>query len=283
MTASPAESALVERLRQLDERLRTRLEIWDPLWEERAGDAAVEANVRRRHLGQAFTDAETFEAVVRAALSGNTTATTVQRIAPELTEPFQGFDLAAFAERLPAKLEADIMPWFLARKAGSTGLRRTLRGLHGTALRLVAYARDHGAAERFFADCLTDSGTIEDAAVAIGSSGQWKLPGFGVALAAEALKFLGYDVCKPDRHVMRCVGAWSLVTFRKWPIRGEFTPPMASIAELRETMLAVRALAGAAGLTINQENSAIWIAGALSGARLTTEDFEILGSGLPKR
>ncbi|MFW2853517.1 hypothetical protein ACM61V_16635 [Sphingomonas sp. TX0543] len=250
---------------------------WDPQWEARAADAMVDANTRRRRAGRRFTDEETFQAVVRAAISGNTKATTIERISSELAVPFLQFDMSAFADRPLAEVETSVNQWFLGRKAGSTGLRRTIRGIHGAAAILAQYSCGRDGAEGYFADCIADClGVVEDAAVALGTSPKWKLPGFGVALSAELLKLLGHDICKPDRHVLRCVGAWWLVAFRRWPARGEFTPPTASVAELRATMLAVRDLASAANTTVNEENSVIWLAGALSGARLTTAQFEEL-------
>ena len=104
------------------------------------------------------------------------------------------------------------------------------------------------------------------------------MPGFGIALAAEALRLLGLDLCKPDRHILRAVGAWSLVDFRRWDRKGDFTPPQADTTELRATMLAVRAIARANGLGVSYVNSVIWTAGAVSGARLANEEFKMIGS-----
>lgn len=43
---------------------------------------------------------------------------------------------------------------------------------------------------------------------------RYKLPSFGVALAAEAMKNLGFDVAKPDRHILRAAGLFGLVGFK---------------------------------------------------------------------
>ena len=114
----------------------------------------------------------------------------------------------------------------------------------------------------------------------LGNSRDWKLPGFGIALAAEALRMLGLDLCKPDRHVLRAIGSWNLVQFAKWDEKGAFTAPQARPGELLATMLAVGALAEANGLGVSRANSVIWTAGAVSGARLTNAQFRALAEGL---
>jgi len=120
----------------------------------------------------------------------------------------------------------------------------------------------------------------EALAMLLGNSREWKLPGFGIALAAEALRMLGLDLCKPDRHVLRAIGSWKLVDFAKWDEKGAFTAPQARPGELLATMLAVRALAEANRLGVSRANSVIWTAGAVSGARLTNAEFRALAEGL---
>jgi len=94
---------------------------------------------------------------------------------------------------------------------------------------------------------------------------------------------LGLDLCKPDRHILRAMAAWSLVEFRRWDRRGEFTAPDADVGGLRATMLAVRRIAEANGTSVGYTNSVIWMGGAVSGARLSNDAFEALarecGSG----
>lgn len=59
-------------------------------------------------------------------------------------------------------------------------------------------------------------GGPKQAVMLLGSQGEYKLPSFGVALAAEALKNLGFDVAKPDRHLTRAVGSFGLVRINRW-------------------------------------------------------------------
>ena len=211
-----------------------------------------------------------------ALLSGNTRWERIEAIRAELSEPFVGFDPAAFAARDERWVEQRVIPWFRAHRAGSAGLRGGLLRLREPAA-ILSGKGPHGSAAAFLdAVFAAAGGSPEQAAMLLGKSKEWKLPGFGIALAAEGLRLLGYDLCKPDRHVMRAVAAWGLVEFARWERKGPFTPPQARPPELLATMLAVRALAEANGLAVTRANSAIWTAGAVSGARLTNAELAAL-------
>jgi len=255
------------------DRLQQRLDQWNPAWREHVGGPATEERLARRRNGDPFSDNEIFERLLLALLSGNTRWSTVERIQGELTGPFEGFSLPAYASKTDSEVAA-LAPWFSERKAGSTGLKAGLIRLRDTAALLDRYSRDHGSADAYFLDALREAGgEPEDLAVVLGSSKRWKLPGFGIALAAEALRNIGFDLCKPDRHVLRCIAAWDLVEFANWPQASDFTAPKATPAELHRTMYAVRAIAEANSAGVSYATSVIWTAGALSGARLTNNEL----------
>lgn len=262
--------------------LQRRLEAWHPEWRSCIGGPASRYRLARRQRGERFSDAEIFEGLLLALLSGNTQWSTVERIHPELAGPFDKFSLGGFAGKSDSEIAA-LVPWFSARKAGSTGLGAGLVRLRDTAARLAGYAAEYGSADAYFMDALRDAGgEPEDLAVAIGTSKRWKLPGFGIALAAEALRNIGFDLCKPDRHVLRAMGSWKLVDFANWPEESEFTAPKASPAELHRTMCAVREFAQANAVGPSYATSAIWAAGAVSGARLTNAELSSIAANCPR-
>lgn len=259
--------------------LTKQMDRWDDNWRSQVRNAKIKRRVEMRQRGATFTDETVFEALLLSILSGNTRSDTIDRISIELTEPFHGFDLDRFAEMSPAAVEREIVRWFLDRKAGSTSLRRSLARLQETA-KILAGREFGDRAEDFILAVASDVGDQpEDIAVALGSSRRWKLPGFGIALAAEALKHIGFEICKPDRHVLRCIASWSLISYRKWPVRSDYTAPEATPAELYETMCMVRSFANANDLGVNHVNSAIWLAGAVSGARLTNHELQSVATG----
>nr|WP_299905048.1 hypothetical protein [Sphingomonas bacterium] len=250
---------------------------WRPDWEGVVDAAATAGKDRLTQGATPLPDEVIFEALTVALLSGNTRWDRIARVRGALRDPFADFDLPRFASVSDEEIERNILPWFRERKAGAPGLRASLVRLRAAAAKL---ARHQGGAHRYLLDTrASTTGSPEDLAVALATSKAWKLPGFGIALAAEALRNLGLDLCKPDRHVLRAVGAWSLVDFARWKERGAFTPPQARAAELRETMLAVRYLAEANQLPVSYANSVIWTAGAVSGARLTNAALRALTVG----
>ncbi len=254
----------------------------DPAWQGRVDSADIDAGSRGdQPPGVPFPDADIFE---RASVVGpvGQHAMVDDRAHPERAwRPVRRVLTSSVSHRLRSRRsKSNSYPGFSSAEAGSTGLKRGLLRLHETAVLLERYAADHGGAEEYFREALAESGgEPEDLAVAIGSSPRWKLPGFGIALAAEALRHIGFDVSKPDRHVLRCMGAWELVTFRKWSERSDFTAPDASPSELHQTMCAVKALARANGLGTSYVNAVIWTAGALSGARLTNSELRAIKAG----
>ena len=272
MQADPASNRADERLmRCLWAGLASQMDAWRSDWRSviHAGSGLT---LEAFFALPARTDREVFEAFAIALLSGNTRWDRIARVRGELDGPFQDYDPVRFAAVSDDEIDRQIVPWFRERRAGAAGLRAALARLRLTAATLSAqggqaYLRDAAAAS---------DGTPEDLAVLLGSSKRWKLPGFGIALSAEALRLLGIDLCKPDRHILRAMASWSLVAFRRWDRRGAVTAPQADVRELRETMVAVRAIADANGVGVSYANSVIWTAGAVSGARLANESFEAI-------
>jgi hypothetical protein len=148
------------------------------------------------------------------------------------------------------------------------------------ARQLTQYARLYGSLERFVRNLYEANGSDpKRLAVALGSEkSRNKLPGLGVPLAAEALKNIGYDVAKPDRHVNRAAGCFSMVNFaqwRDWSLRA--TPPVAA-ADLMSVMQAVEAFSRTIGQRTAFVDNAIWLLCAKSGLWMTNSDLVALAS-----
>jgi endonuclease III len=251
------------------------MEAWRPDWRSLIDDGGA---VEDPSIAITQTDEAIFEAFAVALLSGNTRWDRIARVRHELRTPFQGYDLRKFAALSEEEIAQSIVPWFRERKAGAPGLAAALTRLRQTAARLSDYRGAPHAAQGFLRDAFHDSdGSPEGFAITLGTSGTWKLPGFGIALAAEALRMLGLDLCKPDRHVLRAAASWSLVDFRRWDQPSDYSAPSADTGELRATMLAVRSIGDANEASVSYANSVIWTAGAVSGARLTNAEFAAIG------
>lgn len=267
-TCSPERRVWHNLLEELSER--------DPAWRERAGLLEIDPASRPTEGFGRISNTEAFEAFAVALLSGNTRWDRIERVRSHLREPFRDFAPEDFAALTEAQIERDVLPWFRERRAGSAGLRGGLLRLRQTAAILAGAGRFGSADELIRAGMKEAGGSAERLALLFGSQKDWKLPGFGVALAAEALRLLHFDLCKPDRHVLRALSSWKLVPFARWDRKGQYTAPDARPGELLAAMLEVRAIAEASGVTVTYTNSVIWFAGAVSGARLTNEDLEAL-------
>lgn len=255
-----------ELWRNIESRLDSSLDGWRGRIDAFGQVDAVEA----RMSGRTWSNTETFEALVLALLSSNTDWSRIARVQTELAQPFSGFSLETYAALPPEEIKNRILPWFTARKAGSNTLGGGLVSLIKSARILSEHSRMHGTAESYFNSLVRRvGGDPKQAALALGSPGKYKLPGFGVVLAAEALKNLGFDVAKPDRHVKRAVVSFGLVPVRKWPGRGRTVPKTSDLA----VMEAVEGIATAIGEHVVLVDNAIWMLGAQSELWLTNREL----------
>ena len=260
------------------QRIESRLDAAHPGWRSRVGGFDQIAAVEARAAGRVWNDDEVFEALLMAVLSNNTDWSTIERIQAELPELFPGFSLASYAERRPCEIAERFLPWFQERRASSQSRKSDLVNLVGAARKLLDHSRVHGSAESYFTNLVQRcDGDPKRAALHLGLPGKYnkyKLPAFGVALAAEALKNLGFPVAKPDRHVGRAMGSFGLVHFERWSGRnGRTAPPLTSRRSLLAVMTAAQEIATAANMPVVLVDNAIWLLCAKSGLYLSNPEL----------
>ena len=255
--------------------IRDRLDRSLPKWTQRIEDLGQVAYVECREAGSHWSDDQVFEALLRAVLSNNTDWAKVERVLPELRDAFSGFSLHRYAETTDQDVERRLVPWFKHRKAGSMTLRRSLVGLAQTARILRDWSTSRGSAEQYFLDVIRSSGADpKEAAVALGEAGSTKkLPALGVPIAAESLRNMGFDLCKPDRHVCRAIGSFGLVQFRKWTDRTGTKSPASSVSEMLETMTVVEKIARIIGERPTFVDNAIWLLCCKGGIHMSNAEL----------
>ena len=257
--------------------IASRLDASLPRWREQVDGMGQLAAVERRLAGETWSDDEVFEGLLKAVLSSNTDWSRIEAVQDELKALFFGFSLEGYAERSTAEIGDRFVPWFKDRKAGSMTLERDLANLGRAAEKLLQYKRTHGGADGYFTSLLDRcGGDPKQAALQLGGPGQYKLPSLGVALAAEALKNLGFDVAKPDRHILRAMGAFERVHFSRWSNardgrNGRAVPVTTSKKLLLAVMAAMQEIAEAAGERVVLVDNAIWLLCARSGLHLTNQ------------
>lgn len=200
---------------------------------------------------------------------------------PSFTTCFFGFKLDQYAALPDDEIATRVYPWFTQRRAASMTLRRDLLMMARACRILRDWSKTRGSAERFFLDLLAASGQDpKKAALQLGANGsKFKLPGLGIPLASETLRNMGFDLCKPDRHLCRAVGSFELVTFRKWPDRSKTKAPQADPNELSQTMTVLETFAHNVGERVIYVDNAIWLLCARSGASLRNVDLKNLCAG----
>ena len=238
--------------------------------------------------GRIWSDDEVFEAVLLAVLSSNTDWSRIESVQAELSDLFSGFSLKSYASLADARIGDRFLPWFKARKAASIALGQDLVNLIGAARILLEYSRNHGAADSYFTSLMQRcDGDPKLAALRLGCRGVDKLPSLGVPLAAEALKNLGFDVAKPDRHLMRAIGSFRLVHFGRWTDTGAWrqgrATPVPTPKRQLLAMTAVQEIAQATDERVVLVDNAIWLLCAKSELYLTNRLLaELADQGEPQ-
>lgn len=97
----------------------------------------------------------------------------------------------------------------------------------------------------------------------------------GIPLAAEAMKNIGYNVAKPDRHVCRTTGCFGLVSYRHWADQSTTKAPMTSPKELIETMRAMEVWARLIGSPPSYVDQMVWLVCARMGPHLTNAKLKL--------
>lgn len=250
--------------------IESRLNVSYPEWRERIEGLGQVKAVKKRMSGATWSDDEVFEASLMSLLSSNMDWSKIEEIGPGLRGLFSGFSLEKYAALQDKKIENDFVPWFENQKASSRERKKNLLYLRNTARKLLGHSRMHGSADHYFTSLAYECGNDpKQMALRLGrTGGKYKLEGFGVPLAAEMLKNLGFDVAKPDRHIRRAVESFGLVSFR--------TSDRQSESELFQTMAVVEDIASVAGRYISFVDNAIWLLCAKSGPHLTDEELRKL-------
>ena len=255
--------------------IESRLDSSLPQWQEHMDRFGQVAAIEEKIAGRTWNDDEVFEGLLMAVLSSGIDWSKTEKVLPELKDVFCGFSLEEYAALPDTKIANYILPWFKERKAGSPWLKRNLANLIRTARKLAEYSKTHGAAERYFTSLMHQcDNDPKQVALCIGLPNKYKLPSFGVPLAAEALKNLGFDVAKPDRHILRAMGSFGLVRFNHWSDRSKNKPPTTPTkSELYKTMASVEEVAVNTGKHVGFVDNAIWLLCAKSGLNLSNREL----------
>jgi hypothetical protein len=247
-------------------------------WEARIEGLGQLDKSERRRQGTPFSDNDVFEALLKSMLSNSTDWRRVERVSAQLPAIFCDFSLSDYAKRDAAYVNGVLLPTLSGLGVGSNTLRNDLKRLVITAKALSDYSSTHGAADRYFDSVIAKAnGDLILATALLGTEGsEFKIKGMGIPLAAEAMKNLGYEVAKPDRHICRAVACWGLVSFRdeSWRSAGKTQAPKnVRRPEFIATMRAMEELASIIALPPSYVDQAVWLLCAISGCHASNEEL----------
>jgi hypothetical protein len=266
-----------EQASDLWQRIRDRLDrdLRADAWRQQIGELGQTRALDERKQGKQWSDHEVFEGFVKSVLSNSTDWSKIERIKAQLAEQFCGFDIHLFAKAANPETVSQCVEWFKSKRAGSMTLRKDLSRLVRCAEMLCQRSKKFGSLENYFQHLNTLCHSPEAVAVSIGDPRSAdKLPGIGIPLAAEFLKNVGFDVCKPDRHINRAMGSFGLVRFRTWTHAGKFSAPTVSLEEMLKVMRQMKSLAMLIGTSTVEADNTIWLLCAKSGAHLSNPELK---------
>ncbi|MGH7435164.1 MAG: hypothetical protein ACRENE_05790 [Polyangiaceae bacterium] len=182
-------------------RLRVALDQSLPGWRFELEALGQVRLIRARAAGWKPTDETAMRGLFLAYLSAMTDWRRIQSALPQIDTLFDDWTPPSIA-RLRDRDLAKTYTWLLDRKLGSVLLRRQLECLRAAARVFMRMGRDGATV----CAVLERHAQADVASVLSAKESPWKLPGVGIALAAEFLKNLGFDDFKPDRHTIRILG-----------------------------------------------------------------------------
>jgi hypothetical protein len=247
-------------------------------WRDRIKSMGQTNAVKSRQMGRTLTDSEIFQGIVKAVLSNSTDWSRIERIIPELHELFKDFDLNYYAHLTKIDIEETFLPWFSDRYAGSLTMRSSFIYLIDASTKLVSRSKQHGSLENYFNDIKSRQGNHPiNLVLQLGSQRSLhKLSAMGIPIAAEAMKNIGYDVAKPDRHINRALGSFGTVHFSKWKDCSECQSPQANEDDMRKVMTKMDSMAREVEEPVVFLDNAIWLLCSKSGLHLSNADLKAL-------
>jgi 3-methyladenine DNA glycosylase Tag len=232
-----------------------------PEWKKKIADGGQVSAVEARERGEEFSDKQIFHGIVKAVLSNSTDWSRIEKVLPELNDLFHGFDLEYYSGLSANDIERDFLHWFSDRGAGSLTMKQNLKSLVRTAQILKDCSQRVGSLNRYLTSLreLNKNDTIALVQQLGSNKSLHKLPALGIPIAAEAMKNVGFDVAKPDRHINRAMGSFRLVHFSKWPDRSKCKAPQITETEMIDVMRSMDRFAKHVGVRVSFMDNAIWL------------------------
>lgn len=167
----------------------------------------IKKQIEKRKSGHKFTLSEHVQAMVYSQLSGMKNWSQIELHIKELDKIFCDYDIDKLTKKSPADLSNEIK----GLKCGNMSIDSQMKALLDNIKLLKKIQEKNGSIDAFYNEQIDAAPSNEypfKKLIKMLSDGDsnYKLKEMGIALVAEYLRNVGYDISKPDRHVVRLLG-----------------------------------------------------------------------------
>lgn len=177
------------------------------LWE----NTYIKRQIDKRQADGAFSIRDHIRAMVYSMLSSGIVWDRVSDLIDEATKHLIPID-DAFCQYDPERL-LTCTPKYLSGKvkelrcAGQYTAKQMEALIQVNIPKLLQMEQEYGSIDAFYQQSITKDATLKDLVKLLSApDSNCKLAQMGEALTAEYLKNVGYDIAKPDRHILRIFG-----------------------------------------------------------------------------
>lgn len=165
----------------------------------------VRAQIERRDSGESFDLQDHIRAMVYSLLSSQTPWIRIENNKAAIDNIFCDYIPNQLATKDPILINEQLKEI----KCGSLNRKSQMQALAGNIEKMVMINGQAGGIDAFYGGLLTkaeDNHPFEKLIRLLAFDKKYKLKQMGIPLVAEYLRNVGYDIPKPDRHIMRILG-----------------------------------------------------------------------------
>ena len=160
--------------------------------------------VQREYRNESWSLNEYVRGMLYAMLSNQRGWEPIKKKKDEIEELFHYFkNLEWIKDQCPDYFIAKIKKL----KCGNMHIKSQMAALKHNIKVLEKIAAEHGSVDSYIAESIKNHQEIALIKSFADTNGAYKLQELGPALVCEFLKYFGVNICKPDAHVLRFVGA----------------------------------------------------------------------------
>ena len=184
-----------EAVRRMDEHLR------NDIMKDKEGWGNT-AQLDKRRQGGVFTLSDHIRGMVLAMLSSNRPWEPIEENMGKIDKIFFDYDAKKIMAESPDNLVANITNI----KCGNKRIKFQMEALKGNIEKLIKFETESGSIDEYYKKLNKNDISFITLVKLLSGNKETKLNELGEALVCEYLRHLGYDLPKPDRHILRIFG-----------------------------------------------------------------------------